>query len=349
MAVFQIVAAVVLLAGNFFFVAVEFSITSARPTMVNRLVAEGARGARSLQHGVENIDKYLSACQLGITVSSIGLGITAEPLVKEAFEAILGEGGVIGVAATTVSFVLAYAVVSVFHVVLGELTPKSLAIGRTRQTGLALLPVMRIFYLATKPVVDLLNWLGNVVLRPFGIPPASEAQTEVHSEAELQAIIAHSERQGELEPEEQRFAEGAFTFGDRRARDVMVPRREVVALSTDQDVRAAARTAAECGHRRVPLCGGAECDLDRTVGVVNVSDLARTLAADGAGDLSDLARELPETSEAALLDDLLDELRAGHDQMALVRDEYGTAVGILTLEDIIEQILGDIRNEFEPA
>lgn len=190
----QIVIAVLLLAGNFFFVAVEFSVTRARPTMVSDLVSRGARGAKSLQYAVQHIDAYLSACQLGITVCSIGLGITAEPVVSHAFEALFGQGSIWGVSAAAVGFVLSYTLVSTAHVVLGELAPKSLAIARTERTGLLLAPPMRLFYLVTKPVVDTLNRMGNAVLKPFGIPPASEAGHAPHSERELRTLIEQSEQ-----------------------------------------------------------------------------------------------------------------------------------------------------------
>lgn len=343
----QAVASVLLLAGNFFFVAVEFSVTRARPTMVARLEREGARGARALRHAVDNIDTYLSACQVGITVCSIGLGITAEPLVSHAFESVIGVD-IGGVEATTIAFVLAYGVVSMAHVVLGELAPKSLAIARTRSTGLLLLPPMRLFYVATKPVTDLFNWLGNQVLRPFGIPPASEAQSEPHSESELESLMEEAEEHGILEPEERVFASGAFRFGDLRVREVMVPRERAVTLTTDLGVREAALRAAESGHRRLPLCepsGG----LDAVAGMVQLGDLTGALARGDDVALPALARPLPETSEATLLDELLDELRSRERQMALVRDEYGTAVGIITLEDVVEQVMGDIRDELDPV
>lgn len=342
----QAIAALALLAGNFFFVAVEFSITRIRPTMVSELVEKGATGARALHHGVENIDNYLSACQLGITFCSIGLGIAGEPLVREAFELILPGGKYLGVAATTFAFVLAYGTVSMFHVVIGELAPKSLAIARTRPTGLTLLPPMRVFYAATKPIVDSFNWLGNLILRPFGIPPASEAQAEPHSEQELEELIAESERRGLLEPEEQEFAKGAFHFGDRRARDVMVPRREVAVLDAGLDLREATTRAARSGRRRLPLVE-ADGELDRPLGVVNLTDLARSLAEGSDAKLAELARPLHEASDATLLDDLLEELRGRDEQIALVRDERGTARGVVTLEDIFEEIVGEIRSEFD--
>lgn len=346
MEVVQAVAAGVLLVGNFFFVAVEFSIARARPTMVEKLVSDGVRGARSLQHAVEKIDSYLSACQLGITICSIGLGITAEPLVTAALEDAIGVD-LGGIAAATLAFVLAYAIVSMFHVVLGELAPKSLAIARTSKTGLVLVPPMRIFYIATKPVVDLFNWLGNLVLRPFGIPPASEAGAEPHSEMELEALIAESQRRGLIDPEEQAFASGAFQFGDRRAREVMLPRHRVTTLSAEQTIRDAALAAAASGHRRLPLCEAGK-GLDEAVGLINLSDLTRALARDDDVELRELARPLPDTSEATLLDELLEEMREQREHLTVVRDEHGTALGIITLEDIIEQVMGDIRDEFDP-
>lgn len=336
-----------LLAGNFYFVAVEFSVTTARLTMVDDLVEQGVTGAESLRHGVLNIDNYLSACQLGITICSVGLGIVAEPVVKEWLVGLFGGGQFLGIAATTVAFVLAYGLVSMFHVVLGELAPKSLAIARTRQTGLVLLPPMRVFYLATRPVVDLFNWMGNAVLRPFGIPPASEAEGEVYSEPELQSIIGQSRARGELGSEEEAFAHRAFTFGDRRAREVMVPRSEVAMAVADRPLREVVHHAAVSGHRRLPLCER-EGDLDSALGVVNLTDLARALAEDAQYPVRELARPLHRTSEMTLLDDVLEELRSERHQLALVVDEHDTALGVLTLENILEGIVGDIRDEFDP-
>jgi CBS domain containing-hemolysin-like protein len=340
----QIVAAVVLLAGNAFFVAVEFSVTRARPTMVAQLVEQRATGAASLDHAVKHIDTYLSACQLGITVCSIGLGITAEPLITGALEQFFGESDLLGIASATLAFAIAYALVSMFHVVLGELAPKSLAIARTRSVGLVLLPPMRAFYVATKPVVDLFNWLGNLVLRPFGVPPASEADDEVHSEAELRALIAESERRGVLDPEEERFAVGAFTFGDRQAEEIMVPRREVVTVGADQDAREAVRTAASTGHRRLVLLEP-DGDLDAPLGLIHLGDVASALADRDGDDLRTLARPLHETSRDTLLDDLLDELRDRGQRIALVRDPHGTALGIVSLQDILEQVVGDLHED----
>ena len=253
----QLALIVVLIAGNFFFVAAEFSITRIRPTEVAELEADGVGGARSLRHAIDHIDAYLSACQFGITLCSIGLGLAGEPAVAELLGPVLEPlGGFAGVGSAAISFAIAYALVSVLHVVVGELAPKSLAIARTRPTGLAFAPPMRLFYLATKPIVDLLNWLGNLVLRPFGIPPASEAGHAPHSEDELRQLVRHSRQEGMIDPAEQEFTENVFTFGDKRAREAMVPGPEVELLTIDQSVAEAIDqvNGANRGHTRFPLC-----------------------------------------------------------------------------------------------
>jgi CBS domain containing-hemolysin-like protein len=343
--IFQLGLAVVLIAGNFLFVAAEFAITRARPTEVAELESEGARGAASLRHAVDHLDAYLSACQLGITLCSIGLGLAGEP----AFAHLLGPvleplGRWAGVGAAGVSFAVAYTLLSILHVVVGELAPKSLAIARTRPTGLALAPPMRLFYVATRPAVDLLNWLGNLVLRPFGIPPAREAGHAPHSEAELRHLVRESRQEGLIDPEEHEFTDNVFTFGDRRAGEAMVPKPQVELLSTDQSIADAVTQVAEAGHTRYPLCepdGG----LDAAVGLVHVKDLLRASGEDG--DLRRLARPLRRVPDATMLDDLLEDLRRDRQHLALVVDEHGIAVGAITLEDVLEQIVGDIEDEFD--
>ena len=345
--ILQLLLAVLLIAGNFFFVAAEFAITRARPTEVAELASQGTRGAASLQHAVDHLDAYLSACQLGITLCSIGLGLAGEPAFAHLLAPVLAPlGRWAGVGAAAVSFAVAYTVLSTLHVVVGELAPKSLAIARTRPTGLALAPPMRLFYVATRPAVDLLNWLGNLVLRPFGIPPASEAGHAPHSEGELRHLVRESRHEGLIDPEEHEFTDNVFTFGDRRASEAMVPAPQVELLSTDQSVADAAAQAAEASHTRFPLCepdGG----LDAAVGLVHVKDLLRASRRDGGGDLRELARPIRRVPGTTMLDDLLEDLRRHRQHMAVVEDEHGTAVGAITLEDVLEEIVGDIEDEFD--
>jgi CBS domain containing-hemolysin-like protein len=340
----SIVGALLLVVANGFFVATEFGIARIRTTQVTELERRGRPGASALRHAVDNLDAYLAACQLGITISSIGLGIVGEPAFAALIEPVvgpLGEG-----TSHVLSFAFAFAVVTLLHVVLGELAPKSLAIARNTRTALAVAVPMRIFYLSTKPFVDFFNWLGNLVLRPFGVPPAREVGHAPHSEDELRSLLEQSLREGLIDPEEREFAENVFTFGDRRARQIMVPRPDVDFLVTSDSLRDAAERVLETGHTRLPLCEP-EGGLDAVIGLVNAKNLLRAFVESANQELRHLARPLKRVSESMLVDELLSELRRDRQHAALVVDEHGTAIGLVTLEDVLEEIVGEISDEFD--
>jgi CBS domain containing-hemolysin-like protein len=336
----SLVAAFVLVGLNAFFVATEFAVTRIRHSQVIELEKAGRPGAKAALHAVEHIDSYLAACQLGITVASIGLGALAEPAFEHLLEPLVGKfapGISVGL-----SLALALVIVTMLHVVLGELAPKSLAIARTTRVVLVLAPPMRIFYLTTKPLVDAFNGLGNLVLKPFGIPPAREVGHAPHTEDELRMLLAQSVREGLIETYEREFAENVLVFGDLRARQVMVPRRDVDFLVVGDSIMQAVERASGSLHTRLPLCE-AEDGLDDPVGVVNFKELLR-LALEGVEtDLTDLARPLVRVSESTLVDQVLREMRSRRQHMALVVDEYGTTVGLVTLEDILEEIVGEFE------
>lgn len=341
----QIVAALLLVVANGFFVATEFSVARIRVTQVAELEAEGRPGARSLRHAVDHLDSYLAACQLGITIASIGLGVVGKP----AFETVIDPvaeplGDATGIAAYGLSFGFAFGVVTLLHVVLGELAPKSLAIARTSRTALMIAPPMRLFHISTKPFVDLFNWMGNLILRPFGIPPAREVGHAPHSEDELRL---QSLAEGLIDPEEREFAENVFSFGERRARQIMVPRPQVVYLSAEKTLVEAAREATASGLSRLPLCEP-EGGLDAIIGIVHVRDLLAAMVSSSEIGLRELARPVDRVSEQTLLDELLTRLRRNRRHLALVVDEHGTATGLVKLEDILEEIVGEITDEFDP-
>jgi CBS domain containing-hemolysin-like protein len=338
----RVIGALLLVALNAFFVATEFAITRVRLSQVVELEKQGRPGAKAARHAVEQIDAYLAACQLGITVASIGLGVLAEPAFEHFLEPILGAIAP-GVAAG-LSFILVFGLVTLLHVVLGELAPKSLAIARTTPTVLFVAPPMRAFYLVTKPLVDAFNWLGNLVLKPFGIPPAREVGHAPHTEDELRMLLAQSVREGLIDTYEREFAENVLVFGDLRTRQVMVPRRDIDYLVHGEPMTESVRRASGSLHTRLPLCESDE-GLDDVIGVVNSKELLR-LALEGADiDLRELARPLTRISESTLVDEALRELRRRRQHMALVVDEFGTAVGLVTLEDIIEEIVGEFEEE----
>ena len=213
----DVIVALVLVLANGVFVAAEFSLVRVRPTQVEELERSGRPGVSSVRHAVGHVDAYLAACQLGITLASIGLGVIGKP----AFESLLQPlfGGAASAVGTAVSAALAFALITLLHVVVGELAAKSLAIARTTSTALLVAPWLRVFYLVTKPAVDLLNWMGNLLLRPFGIPPARESGHAPHSEQELRALLAQSRALGLIEPGEHLIAERGFEFAERRVRE----------------------------------------------------------------------------------------------------------------------------------
>src|SRR3954453_2118740 len=265
-----IVLAFALVAANGFFVAVEFGLARLRPTQAADFARPRRPGAKSVTHAGGHIDHYLAACPLGITICSLGLGALGEPAFHDLLEPLLGDAAEI--AGIGLASALSFAIITTLHVVVGELAPKSAAIARTPPIVLALTPPMRAFYFATKPLVDLFNWMGTRVLKPFGAPPASEAGHQPHSKDELRLLLRESSRQGTIGREEQQLSEAALVFGDLRAREVMKPRAEIAYVLTSDSPRRVAERVIETGHTRLPLCEP-EGALDAAVGVVHRKDL----------------------------------------------------------------------------
>jgi CBS domain containing-hemolysin-like protein len=333
--------------ANAFFVAAEFSVARLRPTQAQELLRQRKPGARSVAHAVDHIDAYLSACQLGITMASLGLGAIGVPAFRHLLEPVLGGAARIG--GLGVATVAAFLLITTLHVVVGELSPKSLAIARTAPVVLTLAPLIRGFYLATKPLVDLFNAMGNLVLKPFGVPPASEAGHQPHSEGELRELLRESSREGLIERDEQELSEAALNLRDTRAREVMKSRGEIDFVLTTDSPRTIAERAIATGRTRLPLCNP-EGGLDAAVGAVNAKDILQLIIADEQSlDMAALARPLGHVSESARVDEVLREMRVGRVHLSLVHDEHGTVIGLLALEDILEELVGEIDDEFDPA
>jgi CBS domain containing-hemolysin-like protein len=341
----QLIVAVLLVLANGFFVAVEFSVARLRPTQAREMLRERRPGAKSVAHAVEHIDSYLSACQLGITLSSLGLGAIGEPAFHDLLEPVLGDAAT--VAGFGIASVVAFAIITTLHVVIGELAPKSLAISRTPPVVLALAPIMRAFYFLTRPVVDAFNAMGNLVLKPFGVPPVSEAGHQPHSEDELRELLRQSSREGLIDQGEQEISEAALLFGDMRARDVMKPRGEVDHVLTTDSPETIARRVMDTGRTRLPV-GEPDAGLDAAVGVVNAKDLLPLMFHDPATfDLSKIIRPIAHISESARVDEVLTEMREQRLHVGLVHDEHGTVIGLVTMEDILEELVGEIEDEFD--
>jgi CBS domain containing-hemolysin-like protein len=340
MAALELVAALALVAANAFFVLTEFAITRIRPTQVDELARRGRRGAGAVRHAVERIDAYLAACQLGITVASLGLGVAGEPAFEALLEPVLGGGARVG--GVALAGLLAFLLITVLHVVVGELSPKSLAIARTERSALLVAPPMRIFYAVTKPLVDLFNGMGNLLLRPFGIPPAREAGHAPHTENELRGLIRESEEEGLVDAEEREFTDRVFTFADRPLADVMVSRDHVHHVRADATTREAISRALEGGHIRLPICTP---DGDGVLGYVHAIDLLGARDNDG-GPAREIARPIAELGDRMPLDQALRMLRERREELAIVT-RNSDWLGIVTVADLIEQIVGELEDEFD--
>ena len=342
----EVALVLALVLANGFFVAVEFSVARVRPTQAREFLRQGRSGAKSVAHAVDHIDAYLSACQLGITLASLGLGAVGEPVFHDLLEPVLGDAATIG--SFGLAAAVAFLIITTLHVVVGELSPKSLAIARTAPVVLALAPPMRAFYLSTKPLVDLFNAMGNLLLKPFGVPPASEAGHQPHSEAELRELLRESSRGGLIERAEQELSDAALVFGDMRAREVMKPRSEIDWVLTADSPSAIAERAIVTGRTRLPLCEP-EGGLESAVGVVNAKDLLPLIFDDAERlEVPKLARPVGHVSESARVDEVLRDMRERRLHLALVHDEHGTVIGLVTMEDILEELVGEIEDEFDP-
>ncbi|CAA9546275.1 MAG: Hemolysins and related proteins containing CBS domains [uncultured Thermoleophilia bacterium] len=339
----QIVFALSLVALNGFFVAAEFSLARARLTRLDTAAAEGSRASRRAAEQVRHIDRYLAACQLGITLASLGLGWVGEPAFADVLEPVLTRIGLAEDAAVVVGFAIAFAIITTLHVVLGELAPKSLAIQRAEGTARVIARPLEWFRIMFAPLIALFNGAGNATVRLLGVAPASEHELASTPE-DLELLIAESSRSGTVSPEEAEMLRGVFHLADRQARDVMTPRPAVVVLAAEMAPDVGLDAALATPHSRFPVLAAE----DTPVGVVHVADLAREVRQGGPRVVGALCREVPVTSESRPLDQLLEQLRHDRTSLSLVLDEYGQLAGVVSVEDIVEEVVGEIQDERDP-
>ena len=343
----MLILALFLVALNGLFVAAEFALVKIRATQVDRLVREGKTSAGLVEEAAGKLDAYLSVSQLGITISSLGLGWIGEPAFAHFLLPLLEPLGVPEGSIHVIAFAAAFATITFLHVVFGELAPKSVAIARAEGTALFVAPFMRFFYYLFLPGIVVFNGTANAVVRLFGIPPASETE-ETHSEEELRIIIEQSTRHGVLNTGEENMLEGVFELEDTRAREIMIPRPDVITLSAD--TRLEELVVATAGrHTRYPVFEGDSPE--RIVGMVHVKDVLETIKEtrnlEAAVSARDLMRDVLIVPENRPVDELLVDLQEQGLQMAVVIDEWGSFEGIVTMEDIVEEIVGEIRDEFD--
>ena len=330
---------------NGFFVASEFSIVKIRGTRIEELVHKGKKRAKLARGLVQNMDEYLSATQLGITIASLGLGWIGEPAFAALFLPLLsGFGSLDIVVAHTVSAGLAFLLITFLHIVLGELAPKSMAIQNPEKVILAVSGLMTLFYKISFPFIWTLNKAAFLFLRIFGIRPVTELGS-AHSEEELRMILAKSLEKGVLDAEEQKLLDRVFSYGDRSARQIMVPAGDVEFMDINNTFKENMALARKSGHTRYPLC---DRSLGNALGIIHIKDLVWRLSRDHyEADLLALKRPILFVPENSLIKDLLPEFRKNRTHMTLVIDEFGSPVGIVTMEDILEELVGEIQDEFD--
>lgn len=336
---------IVLVAVNGFFVAAEFALVRARPSRLEELAAGGRRGARLAVRQHEEINRYLSSCQFGITLASLGIGFLGEPAIASLIEPTLG--GLSHGLAVAISIAIAYVLVTTLHITTGEQVPKIHAILNAEAVSSRVARPLEWFTRGMHPFIHALNAASNGLLRVVGVDPTG-VEEEGTTPDELRVMIAQARSGGTLDPGEAGMLTGVFHLHEQEARQVMTPIPAVVTVDTSEDVETALRRCISSGHTRLVVTE--DENRDRVRGIVHANSLAQLLLTEGAGAaIESVTGEAPIVPETKPLDDLLADLQRARSSMAVIVDEYGRVAGIVTIEDIIEEIVGEIADETDPA
>ncbi|WP_010286025.1 hemolysin family protein [Kurthia massiliensis] len=344
--VWKLILFAVLIAATAFFVSTEFAIVKVRTTRIDQLIAEGNKRAVKAKRVITHLDEYLSACQLGITITALGLGWIGEPTVEAILHPVFHAMGLEGSIATIVSFIIAFSLVTYFHVVVGELAPKTLAIQKAEAVTLAFAGPLMIFYKIMYLPIRLLNGSARLLTKMFGLQMMSENE-EVHSEEELRMIVADSFKGGEINPAEFNYVNRIFEFDDRVAKEVMVPRTEIFSLEKDMTLTEVFTLMDVEQYTRYPVTDG---DKDHIIGFVNMKQLLSEMIRheeSGQKKIEEFVQPIIQVIETIPIGDLLIKFQAKRIHIAILLDEYGGTSGLVTIEDIIEEIVGEIRDEFD--
>ncbi|WP_242319861.1 hemolysin family protein [Bacillus cereus group sp. BfR-BA-01349] len=346
MEIFNLVMVAILIAFTGFFVAAEFAIVKIRSSRIDQLVAEGKRGALAAKKVTTNLDEYLSACQLGITVTAMGLGWLGEPTIEKLLHPLFEKWNLNPSISSVLTFGLAFMIMTYLHVVVGELAPKTMAIQKAERVTLLLAGPLMMFYKVMYPFIWVLNGSARVITGLFGLKPASEHEV-AHTEEELRLILSDSYESGEINQAEYKYVNNIFEFDNRIAKELMVPRTEIVGFYLEDSVEEHMKVIQNERYTRYPIFGE---DKDDIIGMVNVKDFFIRYMTEDQKDLSSIRsymRPIIEVMETTPIHDLLLQMQKKRIPMAVLYDEYGGTAGIVTLEDILEEIVGEIRDEYD--
>lgn len=346
MDIFNLVLVFLLIALTAFFVASEFAIVKVRSSQIEQLISDGNKKALAAKRVISNLDEYLSACQLGITITALGLGWLGEPVVarllRPIFELIDASPSIIQILSTAIAFTT----ITFIHVVIGELAPKTVAIHKAEAIALLTAGPLILFYRIMYPFIWVLNSSARFITRLFGLKPIAEHEL-AHSEEELRIILSNSYENGEINQSEFKYVNKIFEFDNRIAKEIMVPRTEMISLSKDDTVAMFLSMVKTEKFTRYPIFDG---DKDHIIGLVNLKDIFTEVIENSettAKTLEDFVRPIIRVIESIPVHDLLVKMQKERIHMAILMDEYGGTSGLVTAEDIIEEIVGEIQDEFD--
>lgn len=347
MEILNLIVFVVLIVLTAFFVATEFAVIRVRSTRIDQLIAEGNKNAVAAKKVISNLDEYLSACQLGITVTALGLGWIGEPTVARLLEPLFEKFQIGDSLSHILSFIIAFSVVTYIHVVVGELAPKTLAIQKAEKVTLLCARPIILFYRILYPFIWALNGSARAITKLFGLKPVSENES-AHSEEELRIILSESYESGEINQSEFNYVNNIFEFDDRTAREIMVPRNEMNSVSKDETIESFLNMAKTKKHTRYPVI--LEGDKDQIVGLVNIKEVFTdfVLIEDMREQtIESYVKPIIQVMDSIPIHHLLLRMQKDRIHMAVLIDEYGGTAGLVTAEDILEEIVGEIRDEFD--
>lgn len=341
--IIKLLAIAVLVLINGFFTASEFAMVKIRNSRIDTLVAEGDGKAKHAKTVKDNLNSCLSACQLGITLCSLGLGWMGESTITELILPVMKLLGLSESIIHTISFVISFFLVTMIEVVIGELVPKALALYNTETIMLNTSLLLLVFYKIMYPIIFFFNASTNVFLKPFGYSQADEI-ADPHTGEEIRMLIEESYQSGLIDESEQKLVDNVFDFGDKLVREVMVPRTDMCCIYKDDSEEEVFKIVSEEGFTRFPVCGK---DKDDILGFIHIKDLYNQSYTQNKYDLDEITRKILYIPETISISRLLEKLKKDKIQIAIVMDEYGGTSGLVTIEDILEEIVGDIQDEFD--
>lgn len=341
---FDLFITLILILVNGFFVGAEFALVKVRASQLDLRAQKGSKRARAAKKLIEKLDAYLSACQLGITLASLALGAVGEEVISQIIENMMIRMGYApdNLTIHSISLPLALALLTFFHVTIGEQIPKMIGIKYSMQMTLFVASPLRIFYFIFSPFIVLLNKSSNLALNIFGVTKTGEE--EFHSEEELRLILTESEEGGAIKPSENELIQNVFDFDDRIVKQIMVPQNRMVALDVELGRNEITKRIIDEGFSRLPIYLG---DIDNIIGIVHSKDLLRALIDNKFRSLNDIMRPVHFVPESMKINELLRDFQKHHIQMSIVTNEFGATAGLITMEDIIEELVGEIQDEHD--